>query len=84
LYQPSENGRNSEQITKVRDMFTFATRVMIWLGEKADDSDLALDSPDYVGRQVEMMTSGDGYVMSPPHAKVNSGEVGSAVHGPNS
>ncbi|KAI0837506.1 heterokaryon incompatibility protein-domain-containing protein [Hypoxylon sp. FL0890] len=41
-----------EQILRMGDIFTYAARVVVWLGPEADGSSLALQTLSHLGRQV--------------------------------
>jgi hypothetical protein len=54
----------SQQIKRMRDIYTFAKRVVIWLGDYSRNSSLALRSLEYVGRQIEHTS--DFYILPSP------------------
>jgi hypothetical protein len=54
----------SEQIRRMRDIFLFADRVVIWLGESSKDSTAALRTLDHIGKQIECTVNGV-YMPSP-------------------
>ncbi|KAH7380692.1 heterokaryon incompatibility protein-domain-containing protein [Pyrenochaeta sp. MPI-SDFR-AT-0127] len=55
----------SEQVKGMRNIFTFARRVILWLGESGADSALALQTLEYIGKQLEYTQT--GYYMPSPH-----------------
>ncbi|RDL38024.1 uncharacterized protein BP5553_05457 [Venustampulla echinocandica] len=48
----------SSQVIRMTDIFKSAYRVIVWLGEEADESKLALSTMAYLGRQTELCKSG--------------------------
>jgi hypothetical protein len=46
----------NEQVLRMRDIYKYARRVLVWLGEEAQDSKLALDTIRLVSQQVEYST----------------------------
>ncbi|KAI9646426.1 hypothetical protein NHQ30_004418 [Ciborinia camelliae] len=59
--------RNHE-IERMRNIFSLGTRTIIWLGEEADDSTIALSTIEYYAQQVEYI--GGGLVASTPGTKL--------------
>lgn len=48
----------SEQVKRMAAIYTLAHRVLVWLGEEADDSTLALSTLQHIGRQLSTTKSG--------------------------
>jgi len=59
-----DEAERSAQIMRMRDIYKFARRVVIWLGPESKDSKLALETLEYLGVQVEC--SKDTYGMESP------------------
>ncbi len=47
-----------EQVKEMHLIYMFASRVVIWLGEATDDSELALKKLEYIGKQIEQTSEG--------------------------
>jgi hypothetical protein len=54
----------SHQVGRMRDIYTHARRVVVWLGSESSDSALAMRTLQYIGNQIEFST--DGYIQSSP------------------
>lgn len=59
--------RNHE-IERMRNIFSLSDRTIIWLGEEADDSTIALATVEYLAQQVEFI--GGGLVAHAPGTKL--------------
>jgi hypothetical protein len=44
----------SHQVRRMSDIYTMATRVVVWLGPEGDNSTLALSTMDFLGSQIEV------------------------------
>jgi hypothetical protein len=55
----------SEQIRRMRDIFFFADRTIIWIGDGSEDSIMALFNLDYIGKQIEYLAAEGTYMPSP-------------------
>jgi hypothetical protein len=55
----------SQQVNEMRNIYKFASRVIIWLGQSAEDSTIALQAFEYIGKQLEY--SKQGYFSPSPH-----------------
>lgn len=53
-----------EQVRLMANIYTLADRVVVWLGESSQDSDLALESLEHIGKQLEYTQ--DGYCLPSP------------------
>ncbi|KAH4013036.1 hypothetical protein HBI73_211990 [Parastagonospora nodorum] len=60
----------SEEVPRMRAIFTCAERVIIWLGETAQDSTTALHALNLIGRQLEY-TLDDYFLPAPDHTEAN-------------
>jgi hypothetical protein len=47
----------NEQVKRMVDIYKLAYRVVVWLGEEADKSNLALSTMEFVGKQLEISKS---------------------------
>jgi hypothetical protein len=54
----------SEQVKRMHDIFKFANRTVVWLGQAFDDSATALQALEHMGKQLEY-TSDDYFVPAP-------------------
>ncbi|KAL6705945.1 hypothetical protein ACN47E_006224 [Coniothyrium glycines] len=54
----------SEQVKRMHQIYTYATRVIVWLGPETHDSTLALQTLENMGKQIEYTKS--GYWMPAP------------------
>ncbi|KAE9368055.1 HET-domain-containing protein [Stipitochalara longipes BDJ] len=53
----------NEQVLRMRDLYKYADRVLVWLGPSLKDSSLALSTLEHIGKQVEM--SGTTFFVAP-------------------
>ena len=53
INQDDADERNA-QVKRMGDIYSIANRVVVWLGEQADDSKHAFSTLDYLGKQVEL------------------------------
>lgn len=53
-----------EQVRRMNHIYAFATRVIVWLGEATEDSALALEMLEHIGKQLEYTQ--DGYCLPSP------------------
>jgi hypothetical protein len=54
----------SHQVGRMRDIYTHARRVVVWLGLESSDSTLAMRTLGYIGTQIEIST--DQYALPAP------------------
>ena len=47
------NGERNEQVKRMGKIFSFAQRVVVWLGESTHNSDKAMETLDFLGAQAE-------------------------------
>ncbi|KAF7917095.1 hypothetical protein BELL_0537g00070 [Botrytis elliptica] len=64
----SDMSERSHEIGRMRNIFSFADRTIIWLGEEADDSTSALSTIEHFAKQVEYI--GGGLVACAPGTKL--------------
>jgi hypothetical protein len=57
----------NHQIGRMRDIYTHARRVVVWLGLESDNSSLAMHTLGHLGNQIEWTT--DGYRLPAPGCK---------------
>ena len=60
----------SAQVLRIPDIYSFASRVIVWLGPAEKTTNLALSSMEYIGMQVET-TADHCVVRSPDHIEPN-------------
>jgi hypothetical protein len=53
-----------QQVKEMRKVYTFSSRVIVWLGESSEDSALALRTLVFIGKQVEF--TADNYIIPAP------------------
>ncbi|KAH8788003.1 heterokaryon incompatibility [Diaporthe sp. PMI_573] len=56
-----------EQVTRMSSIYQNASRVIVWLGNGSEESDLAMCKLAYLGRQV--MITKDNWLINPPGAE---------------
>lgn len=64
----SDISERSHEIGRMRNIFSFADRTIIWLGEEADDSTSALSTIEHFAGQIEYI--GGGLVAYAPETKL--------------
>jgi hypothetical protein len=62
-----DDAEKAVQVSRMNDLYTLTTRVVVWLGEEEDDSALAVSTMAHLGAQVE--TTLDGFRMVSPDAE---------------
>jgi hypothetical protein len=63
----NDDAEKAVQVTRMSEIYSLATRVVVWLGPEADDSDLAVSTLAYLGAQVE--TTLDTFRLTAPGAE---------------
>ena len=48
----------------MRNIYELASRVVAWIGPEKEDSSVAMSTPEYLGKQLELTT--DGYILPSP------------------
>lgn len=56
-----------KQVARMASIYKSARRVVVWLGTGSEDSDLAMQSLDYLGKQV--ILTKDNWLFAPPDAE---------------
>jgi hypothetical protein len=54
----ADGHERSRHVARMGSVYQLATRVVAWLGPESDDSTLALDTLEHLGKQIEMKSSG--------------------------
>lgn len=50
----SDNDERSQQVARMYEIYKGADRVVVWLGEESDDSNIAIDVFNEIGQQIEV------------------------------